>query len=94
MKSIELTNTNTFNDGKSMPPQYYSVCNFLSGGTANAISRTLVAPLERIRLSMQVDSNKYQSTYQCTKHILQNEGITGFYRGNWLNVLRIFPQGI
>ncbi len=71
----------------------YITCNLLSGGIANAVSRTAVAPFERMRLSMQVDSTKYKNSIHCFQDILKHEGIIGFYRGNWLNILRIFPQG-
>lgn len=64
----------------------------ISGGTANAISRTLVSPFERVRLQMQVDSTSHSSMSNCFINIYKNERILGFYRGNALNVARIFPQ--
>lgn len=63
-----------------------------SGGLANAISRTCVAPLERTRLQLAVDSH-HVNALQCVRSIVHKEGFAGLWAGNTLNVLRIFPQG-
>jgi solute carrier family 25 phosphate transporter 23/24/25/41 len=42
---------------------------------------------------MQVDSKHFTSMRYTLQYILRNEGVIGLYRGNWLNVIRIFPQG-
>jgi hypothetical protein len=64
-----------------------------SGGVANAISRTVVAPFERTRLQMAVDPTLYSSMINCMRHVVQKEGISGLWRGNVLNIVRIYPQG-
>jgi solute carrier family 25 phosphate transporter 23/24/25/41 len=65
----------------------------ISGAIANAFSRTCVSPMERIRLQMSVDGGKYKNSLDCFRQIYAQEGIKGFWRGNWLNVIRIAPQG-
>lgn len=64
-----------------------------SGGVANAISRTVVAPFERARLQMSVDPTHYTSMVHCIRSVVHSEGIQGLWRGNVLNILRIYPQG-
>ena len=65
----------------------------LSGGIAASISRTVVAPLERLRMQMITDGAKFGgSTLNCAKSILTEEGVKGMWRGNGVNMLRILPQ--
>jgi len=65
----------------------------VAGGVSNAIARTCVAPMERVRLQLSVDSTKYNGTLDCFRTIYSTEGIKGFWRGNTINVIRIIPQG-
>ena len=65
----------------------------VNGGFASAFSRAVVAPLERLRMQLIVDGAKHSSTWGCFTSIFRNEGIKGYWRGNWINVLRIGPQG-
>lgn len=74
--------------------QYVLFSTSISGGLANAFSRTCIAPLERIRLQLAVDSSQHANGFTCLKHIVQQEGIAGLWAGNVLNTIRIFPQGM
>lgn len=71
----------------------WTVCSSTSGAIANALSRTVVAPFERVRLQMAVDPMKYKNMIDCMRTIYLQEGIKGLWRGNVLNVIRIAPQG-
>jgi hypothetical protein len=70
---------------------------FLCGGIAGAISRTAVAPFERLKILMQ--TNSFVPTYPTQRitllhgfqSIWRTEGWRGLMRGNALNVLRIAP---
>lgn len=53
---------------------YFTVASSLSGGAANAFSRTVVAPLERTRLQMSVDPTKYRNMFHCISSIYAEEG--------------------
>ena len=61
---------------------------FLIGGIAGAVSRTLTAPLELLKIQGQ---NTYMpnTSLQAT---IEKEGIKGLWKGNFTNCLRIFPQ--
>uniref|UniRef100_H2YG46 ADP/ATP translocase n=3 Tax=Ascidiacea TaxID=7713 RepID=H2YG46_CIOSA len=69
------------------------------GGTAAAISKTLVAPIERVKLLLQVQAvskqiakaDQYKGIIDCFKRIPAEQGIAAFWRGNLANVIRYFP---
>ena len=69
----------------------------LAGASAGAFSKTAMAPVERVKLLMQLQG--YVATeepvggpLQVTRRIYQNEGLLAFWRGNWPNVLRTAGQ--
>lgn len=68
---------------------------FMAGGVAGAVSRTVVSPLERLKILYQVQSvgrNEYQmSIYKALKKMWMEEGWRGFMRGNGTNCVRIIP---
>ena len=69
------------------------------GGTAAAISKTIVAPIERVKLLLQVQAvskqiaieNQYKGMVDCFIRIPKEQGLTSFWRGNLANVIRYFP---
>ena len=64
-----------------------------AGAISAAISRTAVAPLERLRFQMITDGAKYGgSSLAALKGIVAEEGVAGFWRGNLANMQRIIPQ--
>jgi len=74
----------------------------LVGGTIGAISKTIMAPVERVKLLMQTqDSNpavisgkveRYKSIGDCFSRVKGEQGMIAFWRGNWVNCLRYAPQ--
>ena len=71
------------------------VAAFCAGGVAGAVSRTVVSPLERLKILMQVQSvgrDAYKmSVGQALKKMWVEEGWRGFMRGNGTNCIRIVP---
>ncbi|CAN6358700.1 unnamed protein product [Urochloa humidicola] len=63
----------------------------ISGAIAGAVSRTTVAPLETIRTHLMVGSNG-NSTTEVFQSIMKDEGWTGLFRGNFVNVIRVAPS--
>ena len=65
----------------------------VAGGTAGAVSRTLVSPLERVKLLFQMQGipPRFSSTAQCIRLIWREDGLYGYFRGNLANVVRITP---
>jgi solute carrier family 25 phosphate transporter 23/24/25/41 len=71
------------------------VAAFCAGGVAGAVSRTIVSPLERLKILYQIQSvgrEAYtQSVFKSLLKIGKEEGWKGFMRGNGTNCIRIVP---
>ena len=71
------------------------VASFVSGGIAGAVSRTVVSPLERLKILLQVQSgaqSEYkQGIWKALRKIWQEEGMKGMLAGNGTNCIRIVP---
>lgn len=68
-----------------------------SGAIAGAVARTTVAPIDRIKILMQVNfvqanTIKNTSIFQSTRNILRKEGFVGFWKGNGINCFRVMPH--
>lgn len=71
---------------------------FLLGGTSGAISKTIAAPIERVKLLLQtqdantkLEGRKYKGMADCFSRCIKEEGTASLWRGNWANVIRYFP---
>lgn len=71
------------------------VAAFIAGGVAGAVSRTIVSPLERLKILFQVQSvgrEEYKmSVPKALAKMFREEGWRGFMRGNGTNCIRIIP---
>lgn len=63
----------------------------IAGGVAGATSRTATAPLDRLKVVMQVQT-KRTKLIPAIKDIWKDGRILGFFRGNGLNVLKVAPE--
>ncbi|KAK0213068.1 mitochondrial carrier domain-containing protein [Desarmillaria ectypa] len=68
---------------------------FIAGGCAGAASRTVVSPLERLKIIQQVQPStseqQYKGVWRSLVRMWQEEGFRGYMRGNGINCLRIVP---
>ena len=72
---------------------------FMIGGVSAAISKTCVAPIERVKLllqnqdaSSQISADKrYKGISDCFVRVVREQGFTSMWRGNLANVIRYFP---
>lgn len=73
---------------------------FLLGGMAAGISKTVAAPIERIKLLVQNQdemiktgrlAEPYKGVGDCFRRVVADEGFNSLWRGNLANVLRYFP---
>lgn len=75
------------------------VLDFVAGGISAAVSKTVVAPLERVKIILQIqDAQKfipkdqqYKGIVDCFIRINREQGFLSFWRGNVVNVVRYFP---
>jgi len=71
----------------------------LAGGVSAAVSKTAVAPIERVKLLLQVQASstqiaadkQYKGIVDAFRRIPAEQGFGSFWRGNLSNVIRYFP---
>jgi len=84
--------------GKAFDPMSFAQ-DFIAGGISAAVSKTAVAPIERVKLLLQVqavskqltEAQKYKGIVDCFVRIPKEQGFGAFWRGNLANVIRYFP---
>jgi len=72
---------------------------FIVGGISAAVSKTAVAPIERVKLLLQVQAvstqiakdKQYKGIIDAFVRIPKEQGFSSFWRGNLANVIRYFP---
>uniref|UniRef100_F1L5S3 ADP/ATP translocase n=1 Tax=Ascaris suum TaxID=6253 RepID=F1L5S3_ASCSU len=70
-----------------------------TGGTAAAISKTAVAPIERVKILLQVQDaqktiaaeKRYKGIIDVLVRVPREQGLLALWRGNLANVIRYFP---
>jgi hypothetical protein len=70
----------------------------LAGAVAGAVAKTATAPLDRVKILFQTSAPRYvhysrswQGPFNTLRHIANQEGIQGLYRGHALMLARIVP---
>ncbi|XP_073015371.1 calcium-dependent mitochondrial ATP-magnesium/phosphate carrier protein 2-like [Primulina eburnea] len=63
----------------------------IAGGVAGAASRTATAPLDRLKVNLQVQTTRV-SIVPAIQNIWKDGGLLGFFRGNGINVLKVAPE--
>lgn len=61
-----------------------------AGAVAAMVSRTFVAPLERLKLEYIVRGEQ-KNLFELIKQIAATQGLKGFWKGNFVNILRTAP---
>ncbi|XP_050218649.1 mitochondrial carrier protein CoAc2 [Mercurialis annua] len=91
-KKNEETEMGMFLDGiiESLP---VFAKELIAGGLAGGIAKSIVAPLERVKILFQTRRDEYKAIglSGSINKIAKTEGIMGFYRGNGASVARIVP---
>ncbi|KAL2630747.1 hypothetical protein R1flu_015433 [Riccia fluitans] len=76
------------------------IVDFMMGGVSAAVSKTVAAPIERVKMLVQNQGellksgrlvDPYKGIGDCFKRILKDEGLLALWRGNFTNVIRYFP---
>ncbi|KDD75827.1 hypothetical protein H632_c481p0, partial [Helicosporidium sp. ATCC 50920] len=64
-----------------------------SGGVAGAVSRTLTAPIDRLKMLMQVQDGRTPMTMaQGFRRMAAEGSVAAFFKGNGTNVVKIAPE--
>lgn len=76
----------------------YIIKTGLAGGLAGSSAKTLIAPLDRIKILFQTSNPLYKKysgsifgLFKAGKQIYINDGLIGFFQGHSATLLRIFP---
>merc|ERR1711916_8852 len=73
---------------------------FMMGGASASVSKTISAPIERVKMMVQnqgemlkqgLIDTPYAGVVDCFKRTYQTEGLGSFWKSNGTNVLRYFP---
>ncbi|XP_074648557.1 solute carrier family 25 member 16-like [Tubulanus polymorphus] len=64
-----------------------------AGGIAGMCAKTTIAPLDRIKILLQAHNQHYDryGVISALRNVVKREGLTGLYRGNGTQMVRIFP---
>lgn len=66
----------------------------LSGAVSAIVSRTCVAPLERVKLELVLRNTDKTHVLEVAKDILAAEGVRGFWKAHVINILRTTPYKV
>lgn len=74
---------------------------FLAGGISAGVSKTIVAPIERVKMLIQTQDSipeikegkmpRYAGIADCFRRVSAEQGVASLWRGNMANVIRYFP---
>lgn len=99
-RRIVLHRTAKCDDGKKPAVKLSFIEDFLLSGTAAVTSKTISAPIERVKMVIQNQDEMirrgtlekpFKGIGDCFVWISKNEGIAAFWKSNFTNCLRYFP---
>ncbi len=91
-------NTSTYlpseNDYKTTPSDLHHYIHFIAGAISGFCSRTITAPLERLKILYQVNykSSQTPNIFIGLKDLYIKDGIKGLFRGNLINLIKSTPD--
>jgi hypothetical protein len=67
--------------------------NLIAGGIAGMIAKSVVAPIDRIKILYQVSAKEFRvwDVPGVARKIIQEEGIEALWKGNTATLIRVFP---
>ncbi|KAK9053384.1 hypothetical protein SSX86_030017 [Deinandra increscens subsp. villosa] len=89
-KKKEVVNVNSDVRLRRKPAAINTTKHLWAGAVAAMVSRTLVAPLERLKLEYMVRGEQ-KNLFELIKVIASSQGLRGFWKGNFVNILRTAP---
>lgn len=89
----QTTHTMSSNGGSSETGVMVAVKSFLAGGVAGALAKTIIAPLDRVKILFQISNMDFtvRSVMHELRTTLANEGPWALFRGNTAQILRVYP---
>jgi len=72
--------------------EHSTLTKLLCGGISAGLSKTITAPVERLKIILQTSTRSSEAgVLNTTRAILNKEGAFAFWKGNGMNCLRIVP---
>lgn len=84
MKEIDVQKANSKLTQKQIVTRH-----LVSGASAGILSRTATAPIDRVKVLMQVKGDQMRNLWHCVVHILNVGGWRSFWRGNLINSSKV-----
>ena len=74
-------------------PSGFVIKSFFAGGIAGMCAKSFTAPLDRLKILLQVQHKQYRNygVFSGFAAIYKKEGILGYYKGNSAMMARVFP---
>ncbi|KAI7899065.1 mitochondrial carrier domain-containing protein [Cokeromyces recurvatus] len=76
----------------------YIIRSGLAGGLAGCMGKTVIAPLDRVKILFQARnplfekySGRFSGVFKAGKEIFKRDGIKGLFQGHSVTLIRIFP---
>ncbi|KAE8372410.1 mitochondrial carrier domain-containing protein [Aspergillus bertholletiae] len=83
---------------ESSPNWNFVLKNGLAGGVAGCAAKTIVAPLERIKILFQTanphfipHSTSWSGLFTAARHIRTSHGVSALFKGHSASLMRVFP---
>ncbi|KAJ3131844.1 hypothetical protein HK100_005937 [Physocladia obscura] len=89
--SASLPTAKPRNSKRSTP---YILRTLVAGGFAGCAAKTVIAPMDRVKILFQTDNPryiKYSGVFRAIRDIYSANGITSLFQGHSATLLRIFP---
>ncbi|XP_015792182.1 calcium-binding mitochondrial carrier protein SCaMC-2 [Tetranychus urticae] len=64
----------------------------IAGAFAGGVSRTVTAPLDRVKVLLQVQGAQLVSIRGCYYYMIKEGGVRSFWMGNGINVMKVAPE--
>jgi len=65
-------------------------CRIVAGGVAGGVSKSVVAPFDRLKILMMLDAEKKGVTETALK-MYREGGVAGLFRSNFASVAKVLP---
>lgn len=88
-------------DNEPKKSKYKYLKSFIAGGLAGVISKSIIAPIERVKYMYIVILLLYQTRskiftysrfFRDFNYIVKTHGAINLWRGNSMNIIKIFPH--
>ncbi|KAK8077116.1 mitochondrial carrier protein LEU5 [Apiospora saccharicola] len=93
-----MANDNDHSTGDESPESRSPIWDVIAGGIAGSAAKTVVAPLDRVRILFQTShaqfshhSDHWDGWLRAVREIYQSQGLAGLYKGHLATLARNFP---